>query len=78
MYFGMASFIFEVKENVERDKREENVQANQTDYTRAVGAKYTPPSSLLMRPEIRYFRQVLRVRGKPGFLPSELGPFPPH
>lgn len=42
MYFGMASFIFQVKENVERDKREENAQANQTDYTRAVGAKCTP------------------------------------
>lgn len=42
MYFGMVNFIFQVKENVERDKREENAQANQTDYTRAVGAKCTP------------------------------------
>lgn len=45
MYFGMANFIFQVKENVERDKREEDAQANQTDYTGAVGAKCTllPP-----------------------------------
>lgn len=45
IYFGMVSFIFQLKEKVERDRGEENAQPDQTDYAGSVSVKCTllPP-----------------------------------